>query len=119
MNKSKCCNSTYHTNSPENVTRYYICDECNKACDLDETNNYIEEIKSIGKYLGCNEDELVSEISILLNKALQKQQDIFKECLPIVEESIEMDGSAIFNRGRLEYKDEFLDNLKKRGINLK
>lgn len=90
-------------------------------------NNYIEEVIEMwlkeeedkGEYVAdygnlshkCLDGEF--DLIGLLKQAIQKQQDIIKECLP--EESKDGDEYCdCFN----ECRQQFLDNLSKKGINL-
>ena len=41
--KSKCCNSTVRVEG--DTTKYYVCDNCNKGCDIDDTIKRLEELK--------------------------------------------------------------------------
>jgi hypothetical protein len=108
-----------------------------------ETNNYIEEVleewlnKQQGVYARNNNTVCLDgtfSLKELLDQALLKQTEIIKECLPVVKKAtgfIEMtfaihrgdrkERATVednYDLGWNECRQQFLDNLKSRGINL-
>lgn len=158
--KSKCCGAEYHTNRSEDLgqseicTTYYICNKCDKACDVtNQTNSYIEE--EINKRLWifiASYDEVPFHSKIFddydklksysaehssqfnngttynstyldlydkdfIAQALQKQQDIIKECLPDINTKAGDKFDELAAEIIWRYRKQFLDNLKAKGIN--
>lgn len=71
------------------------------------TNNWEEEVKSVPRYLGCNELELASEMNQILIKELTKKDQEHKAELEMIKGEIE--NSRIQNT-ELEYIESVISH---------